>query len=242
MAEQTARAALLAPVSVPPAPTMRRRVYGALHEAIVTGRILPGAALSENDLAQQLGVSRTPVHEAIARLAEEGLVEVRPQVGSFVTRLSLTTIREALFVREAIECAAIRLAASRCDAEVASRLLRNVGLQEAAVATGDVDEVRRLDEALHSALMELSGYPGAWSVVQAARAHLERLHHLSRLCLGGTQIAVPMHRRIVDAVIAGDADTADACMRLHLASNLDHAQTLRREAPELFAPVAVLPT
>src|SRR5918999_4989889 len=100
-----------------PLPTIRRRsglstptqIYVALRDAIVRVDLAPGRQLSENELARQLGVSRTPVREALARLRDERLVEVVPQLGTFVARITPAAVADAQFVREALECAAIRL-------------------------------------------------------------------------------------------------------------------------------------
>src|ERR687894_38551 len=92
-----------------------------MRDAIVRVDLAPGQRLSENELAGQLGVSRTPVREALARLRDERLVAVVPQLGTFVTRISTGAVGDAQFVREALECAAIREAAVRAgDADVAA--------------------------------------------------------------------------------------------------------------------------
>src|ERR671921_1610907 len=88
----------------------RDQVYVALREAIVCAELEPGRRLSENELADLLGVSRTPVREALARLRDERLVAIVPQLGTFVTLISPAAVEDAAFVREALECSAIRLA------------------------------------------------------------------------------------------------------------------------------------
>jgi len=90
----------------------RAQVYALLREAIVRGELAPGRQLSENTLAAELGVSRTPIREALGRLREDRLVETVPQLGTFVVRVSPTAIRDAQFIRETLECAAIRLSAT----------------------------------------------------------------------------------------------------------------------------------
>ena len=108
----------------------RARVYATLRDAIVSAAVEPGRQLSENELAAWLGVSRTPIREALQRLGEERLVAVVPQLGTFVTRISTTAVGDAQFVREALECAAIREAAVRARGE-------DVAALEAIVASQD---------------------------------------------------------------------------------------------------------
>src|SRR5436190_15819605 len=91
-------------------------VYDALREAIVTTELEPGRQISENEIADMLGVSRTPVREALARLRDDQLVQIVPQLGTFVSRISVAGVDDAQFLREALECSAVRLAAERVDA------------------------------------------------------------------------------------------------------------------------------
>src|SRR3954471_10676901 len=95
--------------------TARVRVYANLRDAIVRAELAPGRQLSENELAASLGVSRTPVREALQRLRDDRLVEIVPQLGTFVSRISNRALGDAQFVRESLECAAIRLAAERAQ-------------------------------------------------------------------------------------------------------------------------------
>src|SRR3954471_6216297 len=131
----------------------RDQVYLALREAIVSAELAPGRRLSENELAERLGVSRTPVREALARLRDERLVAIVPQLGTFVTLISNDSVADAAFVREALKSSAIRLAAERShDAAAATRLeavQANLTAQDRAVETKDADAFDRLDDDLH---------------------------------------------------------------------------------------------
>src|SRR4051794_5238427 len=91
----------------------RDQVYVHLRASIVTAELEPGRQLSENELAGRLGVSRTPIREALVRLRDDRLVEIVPQLGTFVAPISDRGLSDAQFVREALECAAVRLAAQK---------------------------------------------------------------------------------------------------------------------------------
>src|SRR3954462_6328551 len=140
----------------------RDQAYLALREAIVAAELEPGRRLSENELAQRLGVSRTPVREALARLRDERLVAVVPQLGSFVTLLSPDAVADAQFVRESLECNAIRLASERALPSDLAELHANVEAQERAERAGDAAACDRLDEAFSRRFCALSSYEGAW--------------------------------------------------------------------------------
>ena len=142
----------------------RDQVYAALREAIVSAELEPGRRLSENELAEALGVSRTPVREALVRLRDERLVAIVPQLGTFVTLISTDAIADAAFVREALECSAIRLATERASERELEELQANLAAQERAEQSGDTEAFDRLDEALHRTLCELSGREIAWSL------------------------------------------------------------------------------
>src|ERR671937_3325528 len=86
----------------------RTQVYATLRDAIIRAELAPGRKLSENELANWLGVIRTPIREALVRLRDERLVEIVPQLGTFVTRISGTAVADAQFIREALECACVR--------------------------------------------------------------------------------------------------------------------------------------
>ena len=195
--------------------TAGEEAYERLREAIVRCHLRPAAVLSEADLAAQLGVSRTPIREALRRLAGEGLLEVSPQVGTFISKLRRRTIADALFLRESIECAAARLAV-RAPLKERKHLLIFVSRQRAAIRAGDVEENLRQDEALHKRLIELSGHPGAWEVVRQARAHLERLRRIAIPELHGNRTAVEQHEQIATAIVNGNAAAAAEYLRTHI--------------------------
>src|SRR6202020_1383607 len=128
------------------------RVYEHLRRRIRELALPPGAPLRKEELALELGVSRAPVSEAIARLAEEGLVEVFPQHGSFVAPIRAADVRESLFIRTALESEAMRRLAPIADAGLMARLDENLARQAAALDAGDLPGFHDLDEALHAQL------------------------------------------------------------------------------------------
>ncbi len=206
-----------------------------LRTAIVSGGLKPGTRLSENELAGELGVSRTPVREALLRLREDQLVDVVPQLGTFVTAISDTAVNDAQFLREAVECAAVRLATERAQQNDVVHLRDILARQESARDAADFDAWFLLDDEFHHALCDLSGRPIAWQIGRRANGHLDRVRRLSLPVPSYLAEMVDEHRRVVDAVDLGDPDLAEAALRHHLRMVLSGVPRLRAEHPEMFA-------
>jgi DNA-binding GntR family transcriptional regulator len=212
----------------------RVQVYATLRDAIVRGWLAPGQRLSENTLASEMGLSRTPIREGLSLLREERLVETVPQLGSFVARVDPAAIADAQFVREALECAAVRLAAQAAGEADIAELEENLRGQERAAEKTDPDAFYLLDNAFHRALCDLSGHPTVWTVSERAKVHLNRVRRLS---LGSPDYLAEMiaeHRQVIDAVASHDPDLAESHLRAHLRTVLREVPRMREEHPEYF--------
>ncbi|WP_181183599.1 MULTISPECIES: GntR family transcriptional regulator [unclassified Mesorhizobium] len=230
MATKIANAAPRFFLEIDPTKPVRQQTYDLIRQAIVTTKLPPGAAISEYEIGSQIGVSRTPVREAMVRLIDEGLVEVRPRIGTFVTRLRSDEIRQAIFLRDAVESAAARLAAKRLTPQWSRRLRSNLNQQEKAWALAQYDRVYELDEDFHHLIFEISGNPAVWKIVKAARVHMARLRNLSVHYAN----PVPQHREVFDAIERGDGEEAASAMGRHIAANRRYEEALLLERPELF--------
>src|SRR5262249_20913310 len=144
-----------------------------------SGHLLPRTMLSEQDLSQRFGVSRTPVREALIKLAEENLVATYPQYGSFVSPITLSEVFDNQFVREAIECSAIEHAIERTGKDDIKALNRIMERQALLQAADDEESFFQTDEQLHAFFLKLAGHPQAWRVVENAKAQLDRVRHLA---------------------------------------------------------------
>jgi DNA-binding GntR family transcriptional regulator len=210
------------------------RVYEHLRRGIRELTLPPGAPLRKEELALELGVSRAPVSEAIARLAEEGLAEVFPQHGSFVAPIRAADVRESLFIRTALETEAMRRLAVAADDDLMARLDDNIALQAEALADGDLARFYDLDEALHGLLFAAVESPRAARLLDAARAPLDRVRRLALPEPGRPEATFAEHLRLVEAVRSGDAEFAAAAMRVHLAMvarAVDRELSKMEEAP-----------
>jgi DNA-binding GntR family transcriptional regulator len=209
-------------------------VYAAIRDAIVRAELAPGARLSENELAAELGVSRTPVREALGRLRDDRLVEIVPQMGTYVVRIRVQAIGDAQFIREALECAAVRRAAERAGDEDVASLEENLRSQDRAGEAGDLDAWYLLDDAYHRALCDLSGHQAVWSVSERAKSHLNRLRRLSLTMPDYLPEMIDEHRAIVAAVARRDPDAAEEALRHHLRMVLRELPRIRELHPDYF--------
>lgn len=212
----------------------RIQVYAALRQAIVRGELEPGQQLSENVLAAQLGVSRTPVREAIARLRDDRLVEIVPQLGTFVTRISPAAVGDAQFIREALECSAIRRAAEVATDDDIARLHENLDSQERAEQADDLDAFYLLDDGFHRSLCDLSGHPAVWAVSDRAKSHLNRIRRLSLSVPKYLGQMVDEHRAVAAAVADHKPVEAESRLRHHLRMVLRELPGLRTRHPDFF--------
>jgi DNA-binding GntR family transcriptional regulator len=213
--------------------TARARVYANLRDAIVRADLAPGRQLSENELAASLGVSRTPVREALVRLRDDRLVEIVPQLGTFVSPISTRAVADAQFIREALECAAVRTAAERVTAEDIEGLEQNLAAQERARDAADFDAWYVLDDQFHQSICDLSGH-NVWAITQRAKGHLNRIRRLSLPMPSYLAEMIPEHREIVVRLAEHDADAAEAALRHHLQMVLREVPRIREQHPDFF--------
>jgi DNA-binding GntR family transcriptional regulator len=212
------------------------QVFVSLREDIVRGVLPPNTPLAELDLCKRLDVSRTPVREALIKLAEEGLVKIYPQFGSFVAPISLEAVRVGQYVREHLECALISDAARLMD-ETSAQLIRdNIERQEQAVASGVVEDFYSLDNAFHALIAKLSGNPGVWNVVLQSKTQFDRVRYLSVHEPGRNAKLLDQHKEIADALIAGDATKAKVALRKHLRVVFTTVEKLGLTENETSAP------
>jgi DNA-binding GntR family transcriptional regulator len=195
-----------------------QRVYNHLRRRIRDLEIPPGTALRKNEIALECGVSRAPVSEAIARLSAEGLVDVYPQSGSFVSPIRPEDIRESMFIRTALEVEAVRRVTRIADEGLLKRLEANIREQEKALSQNRLDAALYddLDEAMHAEIIAALHSSRAQHLLEAARVMLDRPRFLALPEDHRPEDTYEEHRRIVDAIRTGDPELAAAAMRLHL--------------------------
>jgi DNA-binding GntR family transcriptional regulator len=212
----------------------RAHAWEIIRRKIITLELGPGTQLSENELAAQLGLSRTPIRESLILLAEEQLVFVVPQVGTIVAPVLLPEIETAQFVREALEIAALRESVPRVTPKDISDLRAIIDAQRVADSEDSSEKFLALDEEFHAKLMSISGHGAAWRTVEQAKAHLDRARHLTMSFAHNISTLVDQHDLITDYVASGNAQGASSAMRSHLRRVFDDIAAIRLKSPELF--------
>lgn len=197
------------------------RAYEHVKRAIIRGDLPGGTAISENALCQEIGVSRTPVHEAFLRLAAEDLLTLESRKGAVVRPMSPSEAADVLEMREAIEStAAARVVADGRVADVTPSLQAMLAEQEQAVATGDVDRFIEVDAEFHGAVIGASRNAIAVMFARTLRDRQQRLrHHLMRLQPSQLAASLEDHRALAAALEAGDAARYADVLSAHVASH-----------------------
>ena len=214
--------------------TLANRVYLSLRDAIVGLRYAPGEPLRKAEVCEALGVSRSPVSDAIARLAADSLVEVQPQSGTHVSRISLEEIREGAFIREALELAAIEHVA-RCVTDGQMTLLkRNLRIQRVMLDEDDQTGFYEHDAQMHELLLSFTSYRRLSRISESVRSQLDRARQLLLPTPGRLQEAYREHEAVVEALEARDAARAREALRHHLGQLVRMLTLLATKEPALF--------
>lgn len=214
--------------------TTAAAIHERLHADIVSLRIPPGTALQEKRIAEDFGVSRTPVREALLRLSEGGLVDIYPQSGTVVSRVPVSAIPEAVVVRKALEGTTVETAASIATEADVARLDAIIVRQKTYAALGNVSSFHEEDEAFHEAIAQIAGYPGIWTILKTVKVQIDRARRLTLPVLGRMDNVVREHTVIRDAIAAHDAAAARAAMIHHLSAVIPDVAELRSQFPDYF--------
>jgi DNA-binding GntR family transcriptional regulator len=215
------------------AETMAARMMALLRDAIVRLDLKPGDTISEAEIAERYGVSRQPVREAFIRLAQQGLLLIRPKRATLVKRIAEEGIRQSRFIREAIEVEVVRRVAAAATPETIAALESIMAEQIEASAAHDVVRFHALDEAFHRCLAQAVGADFAWQLVDEHKMQLDRLRFIT-LPKVDTARVVAEHRGITAAVGAADQAAAEAAIRAHLEKSEGLLQQAKREFPDYF--------
>jgi GntR family transcriptional regulator, rspAB operon transcriptional repressor len=219
-------------------------VHRALRDDIIAMRIAPGDPISEKSVAISHGISRTPVREALLRLASEHLVEIFPQSGTFVARIPLAMLPEAILVRKALESVTVRAATDRADAVRIGSLRRLIDAQKELERRGDRDRFHAADDAFHAAIADVAGHPGIWQLIEQVKVQVDRFRRLTLPVPGRMGRVVDEHAAVVAAMMAGNADQAVAAMIAHLdglSASIEDVRDINPSYFELATPEVATP-
>ena len=206
----------LAPIRLDSYQPLREVVAEALRDAIKSGTLAPGQRLMEIQLAEELGVSRTPVREAIRKLEQEGYVVTVPRRGAYVASVSIRDINEIFEIRAALEVLACELAAERITEEEQERLERLLVAIGGQIEAGDMEKIVETDMRFHDLLYQASRNTRLVGIISNLREQLTRFRSASMSFPGRLKETLEEHREIVDAIAQGDVQGAKQAAEAHM--------------------------
>jgi len=209
------------------------QLHRILRAAIIRGELVPGQAISEIEMSKKFAISRQPVREAFIKLGEERLIEVLPQRGTYIRKISVKEVLDARHLREVIEVSIVREVAEKHDAALI-KTLRSLIAEQRKVKHGDNQAFLLLDEEFHRTLALHAGREYMWRVTESIKAQMNRVRFLT------FDSATPMpqltdeHSGVVDAIEAGNANLAAQRMEHHLRALLTSLPLIAERYPEHF--------
>lgn len=214
--------------------SMALRAYESLKDAILTLKFKPGELLKKPAICIELDISRSPLADALSRLALDNLVSIIPQAGTYVAKISMEEIREAAFLREALELAAVNHVAPQITNQQLQQARRSLRAQVAAIDDRDLTQFYQLDEEFHEMLLSFTGYPRVAGMAKSSWIHVNRARKLLLPLSSRLDDALKEHGNIVDALEARNAEMAVQAMSHHLNQLIKIMQDMYLRQPNLF--------
>ena len=206
----------LEPIKIDSYQPLRETVCETLREAIRKGILEPGERLMEVQLAEELGISRTPVREAIRKLEQEGYVIMMPRRGTYVSSVSVSDIKEIFEIRSALESLSTGLAARRIEPDELEKLRALLAEIEGHIKSRDMDKIVEADIEFHGLLYRVSRNERLVAIIGNLKEQLARFRTLSMSYPGRLQETLEEHRAMVEAIAAGDVEAARDAADRHM--------------------------
>lgn len=206
----------LLPVNLDSYKPLRELVLEAIREAIINGNLKPRERLMEIQLAEELGVSRTPIREALRKLELEGFIVMVPRKGAYVADISIKDIADVFEIRTALEGLAAALAAERITEEELENMERCLVEKGEAIAMADIDKLVETDTKFHEAIYRASRNERLWTILNNLREQFQRLRTTSLSVPGRMQQSLKEHREIVEAIQSRDVQQARQMAQDHI--------------------------
>jgi len=217
-----------------PRETGREYSLRTLQDNIIRLILKPGSMVSENELANEMGLSRTPVREALIDLSKVKIVEIFPQKGIMVSRIDYNMVDESQFMRRVLECAVVELDCEMANADDIAGLRENVNLQQFYVKNEKTNaEFLELDDKFHRILFDIAKKPQVYQLMNSISIHFDRVRNLT---LDSVKInnVIKDHRQIVNTIEEKDEAAARACMERHLNRFRIAEEECRKQFPKYF--------
>lgn len=205
---------------------LRDSVYRTLRDAILKGELKPGARLMEMHLASEIGVSRTPVREAIRLLEKEGLAVTFPRKGAQVMRMTVKDLEDVLEIRNALDTMAARKACDNINDEVIKMLEKEMDIFEKAIETDEFRDIVESDERFHFIIYDAANNPRLTEIVTTLREQMYRFRYEYIKGKSALKQLFEEHMEILNALKNRDKDTVSDIMAMHLSNQYEWVKNL----------------
>lgn len=206
----------LRPVNLDSYKPLRELVLDAIREAIISGTLKPRERLMEIQMAEELGVSRTPIREALRKLELEGFIVMVPRKGAYVADFSFKDIADIFEIRAALEGLAASLAAERITDEELENMERLMVEKAEAISQNDIERIVDVDTKFHEAIYQASRNKRLWNIISNLREQIQRFRATSLAHPGRSKQSLEEHRSIVEAIQARDAQASRQVAQEHI--------------------------
>lgn len=216
--------------------TAREYAFRVIEYNIISNYLPPGSMVSENELAKEMGISRTPVREALIELNKIKLVEIFPQRGSYISLIDTVLVEEARYVRLLLEQSMVELTCEMANKEDILALEENVRLQEFYLAEEKRDKLLELDNGFHKLLYKISNKTFTYELISKMMAHFDRVRSLSLSVIKDSK-NIADHRNLLDAIKEKDIPLAREIITKHLSRYKLDEEQLKKEYPDYFKKI-----
>ena len=212
----------------------REYALRVIKENIVNLELAPGSMISEQDIANELNLSRTPVHEAMQELSATKIIEILPQRGSHVSLIDMAHVDEAVFVRATIESAITQMACKQATEEDIQQMEENVTLQRFYCEKNNLDKIMELDNAFHEMMYKITNKMQCHYMVRLMSIHYDRIRELNLHSFNPERI-VKEHEEILEAFKKKDPEGAKKALDKHLSRHYTQEDEIKKKYPQYFA-------
>ena len=213
--------------------TNREYALRVIRENIVNLELAPGSMISEQDIANQLNLSRTPVHEAMQELSSTKIIEILPQRGSHVSLIDMDLVEEAVFARTTIEGAITEMASTRATEKNIQELEENVTLQQFYHEKNNLDKIMELDNAFHEMMYKITNKMQCHYMIRLMSIHYDRIRELHLHSFNPERI-INEHKEILAAIKNKDSKAAREALDKHLSRHHMQADEIKQKYPQYF--------
>ena len=214
--------------------TNREYALRVIKENIVNLQLEPGSMISEQDIANELNLSRTPVHEAMQELSSTKIIEILPQRGSHVSLIDMAHVEEAVFIRSTIESAVTELACKQATEEDLQKMEENVALQRFYYEKNNLDKIMELDNGFHEIMYKITNKMQCHYMVRLMSIHYDRIRELNLHSFNPERI-INEHAEILEAFKKKDPEGARKALDKQLSRHYTQEDEIKKKYPQYFA-------